>query len=165
MKWGFPDQIVRYSRTPGMSANKVARRRIGKLGPAGKHGRAHPTTHIQSVPQPAAAQEMPSLTPGRLLVRTGDHRFRSHHITAAQVVIPSWQAQIISQAWSPMCWPGTWQNFDPELLEGQKVFCRTCTGHEYVGLRLSVVCACAHARAHACMALSKSYLQRESRQI
>lgn len=74
-------------------------------------------------------------------------------------------AQIINQAWSPMYWAGTWQNFGPELLEGQIVFCRTCTGHEHVGLRLSVVCACAHARAHARMALSKSYLQRESRQV
>lgn len=30
---------------------------------------------------------MPSLTPGRLLVRTGSATFESHHITAAQVEI------------------------------------------------------------------------------
>lgn len=105
MKWGLPDQIVRYSRTPGMSANKVARRRIGKLGPAGKHGRAHPTTPIQSAPQPAAAQEMPTFTPGRLLVITGDHHFGSfNHITsrAAQLVVPSWQARSPIEAWSSL---------------------------------------------------------------
>lgn len=96
MKWGLPDQIVRYSRTPGMSANKVARRRIGKLGPAGKHGRAHPTTTSRAYHGQRPPKKMPSLTPGRLLVTTGDHNFESHHITAAQVVIPSWQAQFLN---------------------------------------------------------------------